>query len=148
MSYYKRFQEIQDELERLLDSFTSDAIQLRYGRPQAWQPYTDVYETPTKVIVRLELAGINQDQLQDQLYVRYINNHLIVAGVRSEPLEEERRYFRQVEIKYGRFERIVPIEAEIDPSNIQATYSSGFVVIILPKVEPKSRDTTITITIE
>ena len=143
MSHLKRFQEIQDEFERLLDSFTKDSVQLRYARSQAWQPYTDVYETPTKVIVRMELAGINQDQI----YVRYVNNRLIVDGIRSEPLEEERRYFRQMEIKFGRFERIVPIPAEIEPSNIQAAYHSGLLIIILPKAENARQETTITITI-
>lgn len=143
MLHPKKFQEIQEELERLLDSFTRDLVQIPYARSQSWQPYTDVYETPTKVMVRMELAGINQDQF----YVRYVNNYLIVAGIRSEPSEDERRYFRQMEVKFGNFERIVPISAEIDSENIQAVYSSGLLLITLPKVENKSQNSTITVSI-
>ena len=45
--------------------------------------------------------------------------------------------YHQMEIAYGEFETEVRIPVPIDVSNIEATYSDGFLRVVLSKTRPR-----------
>ena len=65
----------------------------------SWAPNTDVYETADRLVVRLELAGVEKDDLEVELEDRL----LVVRGYRRDPCRQKPCSFRQMEIDYGRF---------------------------------------------
>jgi HSP20 family protein len=109
----------------------------------AWTPNTDVYETPDGLVVKLEIAGIEKDDLEITLNDRL----LLVRGHRKDPCREKRCSFRQMEIDYGAFERRIVIPRSVDGSRVRALFQNGFLHIELPKSQ-KSEHTTVTVIIE
>lgn len=109
----------------------------------AWSPNTDVYETPDHLVVKMEIAGINREDLEITLADRL----LVVRGYRKDPCRQRRCSFRQMEIDYGYFERRIVIPRSVDGSRARAQFQNGFLHIELPKSQ-QSEHTTVTVVIE
>jgi HSP20 family protein len=109
----------------------------------AWTPNTDVYETPEGLVVKIEIAGIEKEDLEITLNDRL----LLVRGRRKDPCRERRCSFRQMEIDYGPFERRIVIPRSVDGSRVRAQFQNGFLQIELPKSQ-KTELTTFTVLIE
>jgi HSP20 family protein len=97
------------------------------GKPNFWRPPTDVYETEEKIVVRVEIAGMQDGEIS----VNFDHHILAISGTRSEQLEK--RAFHQMEIYFGEFLTEVEILVPIDADNIQAEYQTGFLRVDLPK---------------
>lgn len=99
--------------------------------PHAWSPPTDVYETEESIIVRVEVAGMRDDDFSIELNVRVLS----IRGHRQDPAE--RRAFHQMEIPFGEFHLELMLPSQIEPGQIEATYTQGFLRINLPKAQPR-----------
>jgi HSP20 family protein len=95
-----------------------------------WSPPTDVYETEASFVVRVEVAGMSESDFT----IDIDDNFLIISGVRSE--SQERRAYRQMEIRYGEFSTAVELPLGVDVSKADADYKDGFLNVILPKLKP------------
>jgi len=100
-------------------------------RPNAWSPPTDVYETEEGFIVKVEIAGLREEDFE----VAIEDNILRVSGNR--PDLSERRAYHQMEIRFGKFEIAVELPSPFDVERSTAVYRDGFLVISLPKQEPR-----------
>lgn len=95
-----------------------------------WVPNTDIYETENSFIVRMEVAGVNREDIQVNVFER----NLIVTGCRPDSCGTGRRHFRQMEINYGIFERRLVVPRNVDTKHVKASCRNGFLIIELPKV--------------
>jgi HSP20 family protein len=111
----------------------------------AWTPNTDVYETADNLVVKMEIAGIDKDDLEITLNDRL----LLVRGYRKDPCRQRqhRCSFRQMEIDYGFFERRILIPRSVDGNRVRAQFHNGFLHIELPKSQ-HSEHATVTVIIE
>lgn len=100
-------------------------------RSSGWSPPTDVYETEERFTVRVEVAGMRDDDFD----VAIENSVLMISGNRSDL--NERRAYHQMEIRFGKFEIAVEIPIPVDIEKSVAEYKDGFLVIQLPKASPK-----------
>lgn len=100
-------------------------------RSNMWRPPTDVYETEENFVVRVEIAGMRDNDFE----VALDNNILMISG--SRPDLNERRAYHQMEIWFGKFEIAVEIPVLIDVDNSVAEYKDGFLMVNLPKAKPK-----------
>jgi HSP20 family protein len=96
-----------------------------------WRPPTDVYETDDCMVVKVEIAGIEEKDLSVSLEGR----RLIISGVRHDPADK--LGYQQMEIQYGQFETDVHIPRAVEEANIEATYQGGFLIVRLPKSQPR-----------
>jgi HSP20 family protein len=96
-----------------------------------WRPPTDVYEREDKIVVRVEIAGMNESDF----LISLDQNVLLIRGTR--PDVTERGAYYQMEINFGEFLTSVEIQAPIDTERVQAEYQNGFLWVILPKAQPK-----------
>lgn len=99
-----------------------------------WTPNTDVFEGPDGVIVRIELAGVPPDAVE--LMVE--EQSLSVRGIRRDPqcAETASGYrFRQMEMDFGPFERMVQLPFSVDGANARATLQHGILTIRLPRAQ-------------
>ena len=89
-------------------------------RSSLWSPPTDVYETEEKYVIKLEIAGMRDEDFD----VALESNILLISGYRSD--SNERRAYHQMEIRFGRFEIAVEIPVTIDmekpPPNIRMDF--------------------------
>ena len=93
-----------------------------------WRPPTDVYETEENCVIKLEIAGMRDEDFE----VAFENNILMISG--SRPDVNERRAYHQMEIRFGKFEVAMEIPVKINIEKATAGYQDGFLVIVLPKV--------------
>jgi HSP20 family protein len=98
-------------------------------RSSIWSPPTDVYETEESYVVRVEVAGMRDEDFE----VTIENNSLLVSGIR--PDTSERRAFHQMEIRFGKFATAVGLPNPVDVDGSLAEYSDGFLTITLPKTK-------------
>ena len=102
-------------------------VQVRAG---VWSPPTDVYETEKDYVVRVEIAGMREEEFE----ITVENNFLMISG--SRPDLPERRAYQQMEIRFGKFETAVGLPGPVDLDSSQADYSEGFLTVTLPKAKP------------
>lgn len=101
------------------------------SNPHMWRPPTDVYEREEDLVVRVEVAGMNDSDFSISLD----QNILLIRGVR--PDVTERRAYHQMEINFGEFLTGVELQAPIDTERVTAEYQNGFLWVFLPKTQPK-----------
>jgi HSP20 family protein len=99
-------------------------------RSIVWNPPTDVYETEENIVVKVEIAGLREEDLE----VAIQENTLIISGSRID--SAERRAYHQMEIPYGRFAVAVDLPVPVDVEKATAKYKDGFLAINLPRGKP------------
>jgi len=99
-------------------------------RPNVWSPPTDAYETEDAFIVRMEIAGMREEDFE----VTLENDTLLIMGARSD--SPERRAYHQMEIRFGKFATAVGLPGPVNIDESLAEYKDGFLTISLPKSKP------------
>jgi HSP20 family protein len=92
-----------------------------------WRPPTDVYETQVSCVIKLEIAGMRDEDFE----VAFENNVLMISGTRLDL--NERRAYHQMEIRFGKFEIAVELPMTVNIEKATAVYQDGFLVVVLPK---------------
>lgn len=100
-------------------------------KSHAWRPATDVYETDDSIIVRVEIAGMREEDFSISL----TGNQLTVRGNR--PDIQERRAYYQMEIFFGEFITEVDLPGPVISDQVTAEYVAGFLRLVFPKDKPK-----------
>jgi len=97
-----------------------------------WRPPTDVFETEEKIIVRVEIAGMADGELN----IQFDNQILSIQGVRTE--NANKLAYHQMEIHFGQFSTEIIIPTPINVENIEAVYNDGLLWVYLPKARAKT----------
>ena len=122
-------------LQNRLNSIFND-----FARPEGAQetlaqgnfiPAVDVYEDEQKLMLKLEVPGIRQEDLD----VRIENQLLTVRGERRFEAEEKEENFHRIERRFGTFARTFTLPVSVDTASIAAKYENGVLAIQLAKKE-------------
>jgi HSP20 family protein len=92
-------------------------------------PAVDVYEDSKKVVLKLEVPGIEEKDLD----IRVENNTLTVKGERKFEKDEKEENFHRIERRYGTFYRAFTIPSTVDTEHVQASYNAGILKLELNK---------------
>jgi HSP20 family protein len=92
-------------------------------------PAVDIYEDTKKVVLKLEVPGIEEKDLD----VRVENNTLTVKGERKFEKEEKEENFHRIERRYGSFYRAFTLPSTVDTEHIAASYTAGVLKLELSK---------------
>ncbi len=95
-----------------------------------WSPPTDSYETEEAQVVRVEIAGMRDEDFEVVLE----NNILFISG--SRPDLPKRRAYHQMEIRFGKFTTAVGVPEPVNVDEARAEYKDGFLTVTLPKAKP------------
>ena len=99
-------------------------------------PAVDIYEDPKKVVLKLEVPGMEEKDLD----IRVENNTLTVKGERKFEKDEKEENFHRIERRYGTFYRSFTLPSTVDTENVQASYNAGILKLELnkkPEAQPK-----------
>lgn len=96
-----------------------------------WTPPTDVYETETHLVIKVEVAGMQEEDFE----VVVEEQVLMIRGIRSD--QTERRAYHQMEIRSGKFEIAIGLPSGVDLERASAEYNQGFLTILFPKIQAK-----------
>src|SRR5215469_15601376 len=84
-------------------------------------PPVDVYEDAHKVVLKMEVPGIKQEDLD----VRLENQTLTVKGERKFEKEEKEENFHRIERSYGSFVRSFTFPETVATESVGASYENG-----------------------
>lgn len=102
---------------------------LRLLAQTGWRPDVDASETAATVEVTLDLAGVDEDEVDIQLF----EDALVVEGRRRLPSCKEGAVYHAAGIRQGPFRVELPLPAPVDPEGVQAVYERGLLHVTLPK---------------
>jgi HSP20 family protein len=124
-------QEIQQQLERMFQRQWGKAtsmIVVTRAR-DVWHPPADMYETTAAFVVKVELPGMRDADIEVTLDERSLH----IRGVRLEQRDDKLQYYHQMGINYGAFEVEVFLARPVDYEHVTARYDDGFLFVELPK---------------
>jgi HSP20 family protein len=99
-------------------------------------PPVDIYEDAKKVVLKLEVPGVDQKDLD----IRVENHTLTVKGERKFEAEEKQQNFHRIERRYGSFLRAFTLPTTVDTESVQADYTAGVLKLELtkkPEAQPR-----------
>lgn len=124
---------LQDRLNRAFDSTLA-----RGGREQqeelftgTWAPPVDIYETKEKTVLKAELPGFDESQIN----LRFEDGILSLEGERKFEKETGDENYHRVERSYGKFVRSFTIPTNVDHEKIAASFANGILTVEFPKRE-------------
>jgi HSP20 family protein len=124
---------LQNRLNSIFNDFASSNGELQNESLSAGNfiPPVDIYEDANRLVLKLEVPGIPQDDLQINLE----NQTLTVKGERKLVKDEKEENFHRIERRYGSFVRSFTLPATIETESAQANYENGVLSITLQKKE-------------
>jgi HSP20 family protein len=90
-----------------------------------WNPAADVYRVPDGWVVKVDLAGVCQDELEIELRASILS----IRGCRRDTHYREGAVYHQMEITYSRFEKSIQFPSPIEGASIRRDYTDGFLII-------------------
>ena len=132
--------EMEDMERRFEDIFGRSFYPLTWRRlpleERGWAPAVEVFEKEDQFIVKAELPGMKQDDID----VSVVGDTLTIKGERKAESEVKEEDYYCCERSYGSFYRSVSLPSNVTADKIEASYKDGILEINLPKapeVKPK-----------
>jgi HSP20 family protein len=120
---------LQNRMNSLFQDFSRGQNEADTLAAAAFAPPVDVYEDEHKVVLKLEVPGMKQEDFD----IRVENNTLTVSGERKFEKEEKEENFHRIERRYGSFYRAFTVPNSVNTENVKATYDAGVLKIELEK---------------
>jgi len=90
----------------------------------------DVREKNGNYLVTMDIPGVDEDDLR----ITFRDHLLVVSGERREERDERAGgQVRYREVRYGSFQRSIPLPDNVDRDRVSAKYRDGVLIITLPK---------------
>ena len=99
------------------------------GTGSLWYPAADVYQTPDGWVVKVELAGVSDDEIE----IAIDGNTLYIAGSRKDHSCASGVSYQQMEITYSNFEKTLRFPSPIDGATIEYMFENGLLIVNLRK---------------
>lgn len=127
---FRELRAMQEQMNRLLDLTWNRETgeELKEG---IWQPPVDIYEDENTVVIKAELPGIDQNDIE----VKIEDSTLTLRGERKHDQTVKQENFHRIERFYGAFMRSFSLPHTIDREKVKASCEKGILTVILPKKE-------------
>jgi HSP20 family protein len=127
---FREVASLQNRMNSLFQDFSrSQGGESELPLTAGFVPPVDVYEDEHKIVLKLEVPGIKQEELD----VRLENHTLTVRGERKFEKEEKEENFHRIERRYGSFFRAFTLPTTVDSENVKAQYDAGILKLELNK---------------
>lgn len=98
------------------------------ARQVAFAPAADVYRSDDHLVVRINLPGI----VEDDVDIAATETAVVIRGERDRPSDVGSAGYYHQEWAYGYFERKIDLPIRVKPQRLSAEYADGVLVIRLP----------------
>jgi HSP20 family protein len=118
------------DMDRLLDDFFGNGP-FHLERERTFSPNIEVCDTPEAVVVKAQVPGVSQDNLQ----VSVTDDTLTLKGMLKEEEEKEEKNYHRREFRYGSFARTIPLPMAVQSDKAEAKLKDGVLEVSIPKSE-------------
>ena len=122
-------------LQNRLNSIFSDFARPEFSQESlavgSFIPAADIYEDEHKLMLKLEVPGIKQEDLDIQVE----NQTLTIKGQRAFEAGEKEENFHRIERRFGSFVRSFTLPNTVDANSVSARYEAGVLQVQLQKKE-------------
>jgi HSP20 family protein len=123
--------QLEHHYRQMIQEALQQSQQTMLQRSKTWRPLADILESATTIIVKVELAGMNEEDIEVTIY----EDALVISGERHDLHEcQDSLYYHEAQIRYGPFRVEVFISSPIDRDAVTARYENGFLIVDIPKL--------------
>ncbi len=90
-----------------------------------------MHETDDAIYLKLELPGLEAKDLDIQVTQDAVH----ISGERKSETKTQDKGITKSEFYYGKFQRVIPLSARVENTNVTADYKDGILNLTLPKSE-------------
>jgi HSP20 family protein len=139
----KEIDKMRRDVERLFDRMWMEFGSTLSSGVTTLGPSLDIFETDETVIVRVELPGVDPEDVQ----ISVSDRTLRLSGEKKAETVRKNARFHHVERHFGSFSRTVQLPCPVEAEKIEATFRKGVLMIVMPKcMEKKKRGVKLKIT--
>ena len=121
---FKQMEEIGKKMDKLFSSFDISV-----------SPKTDIYEKGEEIIIKMDMPGINKDEIN----LAVTPNTIEVSAEHNEKKEEANKKYLRKERTSRSYSQFLELPAEIDPDSVEAKYENGVLTIKAKKSEKNKK---------
>lgn len=125
----KRKSAAQDESSQA-ECRTSPVMLLDISEEAAYRPPSDVHETADGVIIRMELPGMSEEEVD----VRVKGGRIEVSGEKRPDTTAADASYLCLERAFGRFHRAFEVSGSVNLARMTARLKGGVLILHLPKI--------------
>jgi HSP20 family protein len=133
-------QEFATEMEHIVDRMFPKPTCNESGKEGctlAYSPSMDVSENEMQYLISVDLPGVKIDEVKLELH----EDRLTISGTRTPVERPEGTQFHREERSFGAFRRTLVLPKSVDTDKVDASYQSGVLEVVVPKVakaQPRS----------
>lgn len=127
LSPFRGFMDAQGEVNRMLEEIFGGLGRRSARQPERWSPATDVLSSEGDLVLRTELPGVKQEDVD----VTLSNGVLTISGDRRDEQEKKGAGYHTRELRYGSFSRSVRIPENVGSEDIHARFEDGVLEVTL-----------------
>lgn len=129
---FRELGRIEQEMEDLFQRFFRGWAETRWDtEPRGWAPAVDVIDRKEEVLVRADLPGLTEKDMELTLHEGTLN----IRGQRKEEREAKEEDYYSCERRLGTFSRSLMVPPGINAEKISASFRDGVLEIHLPKTK-------------
>ncbi len=128
---------LQERMNRLIDQTLSRSRgDSELSSTGAWSPAIDLYESDQHLILKAELPGVNQDDIE----LRIDDDRITLQGERRLAEAVSEKQFLRMERSHGAFHRTFDLPTPVEADEVKAEFKAGILTVTIPKlISEKSR---------
>jgi HSP20 family protein len=129
----REIENLQQEMNQLFDALSPTLSKRTNGglNGASFVPAAELRETPEAIYLRVELPGMDAKALDVQVTAEAVS----VSGTRKAETRSESDGVVRSEFRYGSFQRVIPLPAQVQNDKVEADYANGILSLTLPKVD-------------
>jgi HSP20 family protein len=131
----KEMDKMKRDVERLFDRMWMEFGSTLSSGVTTLGPSLDIFETDETVIVRVELPGVDPEDVE----ISVTDRTLRLRGEKKGERIRNGARFHRVERRFGSFSRTVQLPCSIEVNEIEAIYEKGVLMIVLPKCRDRNK---------
>lgn len=134
---FRELDTFRSRMNRLVDEMmhAEPELPMLFQREGAWAPAIELKETENEIVLKAEVPGVDAKDLD----VQVSEDAVSIAGTHQEEKRSEEKGVYRSELRYGQFQRIVPLPTTVNHQQAKAMFKDGIMTLTLPKAEAAQR---------
>lgn len=125
---FQEIESLQRDMNRLFDRLTTSNGD---GFGTGFAPAAELQDTSDAIHLKLEIPGMDVKDIDVQVSAEAVS----ISGERKEETKTEEKGMTRTEFRYGKLQRVIPLPARVQNTDVKAEYKNGVLQLTLPKAE-------------